>query len=60
MSAVQFTEYGPARVVHVADVDAPHAGPNKIRIAVRASGISPGEIRIRTGEMLGRPRRRTS
>jgi NADPH:quinone reductase-like Zn-dependent oxidoreductase len=51
MRAVQFTEYGPPGVVHIAEVAAPHAGPNEIRIAVRASGISPGEAYIRSGTM---------
>ncbi|MFI1123127.1 NADP-dependent oxidoreductase [Streptomyces hygroscopicus] len=49
MRAVQFTEYGPPGVVHIADVAAPHAGPGRIRIAVRASGVSPGETKIRSG-----------
>ncbi|MFF3444985.1 NADP-dependent oxidoreductase [Streptosporangium sp. NPDC002721] len=51
MRAVQFTEYGPPGVVHLAEVEAPHAGPGRIRVAVRASGVSPGEVRIRSGEM---------
>ncbi|WP_020666108.1 NADP-dependent oxidoreductase [Amycolatopsis nigrescens] len=51
MRAIQFTEYGPPGVVHVAEVEAPHAGPGEIRVAVRASGIAAGEIRIRSGEM---------
>ncbi|MBF8188951.1 NADP-dependent oxidoreductase [Nonomuraea sp. K274] len=49
MRAVQFSEYGPPSVVHVAEVGEPHAGPGKIRIAVRASGISAGETYIRSG-----------
>jgi NADPH:quinone reductase-like Zn-dependent oxidoreductase len=51
MRAIQFTEYGPPSVVHVAEVAAPHAGPGAIRIAVRASGISPGETYIRSGKL---------
>ncbi|MFB4309347.1 NADP-dependent oxidoreductase [Actinomadura sp. GTD37] len=51
MRAVQFTEYGPAGVVHVTEVEAPHAGPGEIRIAVRASGVSAGETLIRSGRM---------
>ncbi|HEX6358746.1 NADP-dependent oxidoreductase [Actinophytocola sp.] len=51
MRAVQFTEYGPPSVVHVAEVEAPHAGPNEIRVTVRASGISPGETYVRSGRM---------
>ncbi|MGN9788113.1 NADP-dependent oxidoreductase [Nonomuraea sp. ZG12] len=51
MRAVQFSEYGPAGVVHVAEVEEPHAGPGTIRIAVRASGLSAGETYIRSGKM---------
>ncbi|MEO3859093.1 NADP-dependent oxidoreductase [Acrocarpospora sp. B8E8] len=51
MRAVQFTEYGPPGVVHVAEVEEPHAGPGKIRIAVRASGFSAGETYIRSGTL---------
>jgi NADPH:quinone reductase-like Zn-dependent oxidoreductase len=49
MRTVQFTEYGPPGVVHIAEVAEPHAGPGEIRVAVRASGVSPGEMRIRSG-----------
>ncbi|MFL6119008.1 NADP-dependent oxidoreductase [Actinophytocola sp.] len=49
MRVVQFTEYGPPSVVHVAEVEEPHAGPGQIRIAVRASGISAGEVHVRSG-----------
>ncbi|WP_155358384.1 NADP-dependent oxidoreductase [Acrocarpospora macrocephala] len=51
MRAVQFTEYGPPGVVHVAEVEEPHAGPGKIRIAVRASGLSAGETYVRSGTL---------
>jgi len=49
--AIEFTEYGSSTVMHVADVPEPHAGPGHIRIAVKASGVAPGEIRLRTGAM---------
>jgi len=51
MRAIQFTEYGPPGVMHVAEVEAPHAGPREIRIAVRASGVSPGETYVRSGRL---------
>ncbi|MDN3354926.1 NADP-dependent oxidoreductase [Actinomadura sp. DC4] len=51
MRAIEFTEYGPPGVLHVAEVEAPHAGPGRIRVAVRASGLSPGETYIRSGRM---------
>ena len=49
MRAVQFSEYGPAGVMRVVEVAEPHAGPGEIRIAVRASGVAPGEVLIRSG-----------
>ena len=51
MRAVQFAEYGPPSVVHVAEVEEPHAGPGEIRIAVRASGLSVGETALRSGRL---------
>lgn len=37
--------------MHVAEVAAPHAGPGEIRVAARASGLSPGETYIRSGTL---------
>ena len=51
MRAVRFSEYGPPTVLRVATVEDPHAGPGEIRIAVRASGISTGEVRLRSGAL---------
>lgn len=51
MRAVQFCEYGPPGVVHVAEIDEPHAGPGTVRVAVRASGLSVGETLIRSGRL---------
>ncbi|MEU8111363.1 NADP-dependent oxidoreductase [Micromonospora sp. NPDC048947] len=51
MRAVVFAQFGPPNVVHVAEVLAPHAGPSEVRIAVRASGVSTGEVLIRAGKL---------
>ncbi|WP_286346228.1 NADP-dependent oxidoreductase [Frondihabitans sucicola] len=51
MRAIEFTGYGPSAVARVTEVTEPHAGKGRIRIAVRASGVSPGEIRLRSGAM---------
>lgn len=51
MRAVVFSRFGPPDVVRVAEVDPPHAGPGEVRIAVRASGLSTGETRIRSGAL---------
>ncbi|GLY04534.1 NADP-dependent oxidoreductase [Actinoplanes sp. NBRC 101535] len=49
MRALQFSEYGSADVLHVAEVPEPHAGPGRIRIAVRASGVTPADWKVRSG-----------
>ena len=51
MKSVQFAEYGDPDVLHVDDVDEPHAGPGQIRLAVRAAGINPIDWKIRSGAM---------
>ncbi|MFD3524602.1 NADP-dependent oxidoreductase [Streptomyces sp. NPDC058653] len=51
MRAIQFAEYGPPSVLRIVDVPQPHAGLGEIRIAVRASSVSPGEVRSRSGAM---------
>ncbi|BCJ55398.1 oxidoreductase [Actinoplanes sp. NBRC 14428] len=35
----------------MAEVEAPHAGPGEVRVAVRASGLSTGEVLIRSGRL---------
>lgn len=49
MRAVRFDEYGGVDVLDVREVDDPVAGPGEALIAVKASGINPGEISIREG-----------
>lgn len=51
MKAVQFAEYGPPEVLHLVDVDEPHAGLGQIRIAVRAAGVNGMDWKIRSGLM---------
>jgi NADPH:quinone reductase-like Zn-dependent oxidoreductase len=50
MKAVQFSQYGGPEVVHVVDVDAPHADPAQVRIAVRAAGVNPSDWKRRDGQ----------
>jgi NADPH:quinone reductase-like Zn-dependent oxidoreductase len=54
MIALQFSEYGPADVLHLAEVAEPHAGPGQIRIAVRASGVTPADRYLRSGMLKDR------
>jgi NADPH:quinone reductase-like Zn-dependent oxidoreductase len=55
MKAVQFSEYGEPEVLHVAEVEAPHAGPGQIRVAVRAAGVNPIDWKVRKGMMADGP-----
>jgi NADPH:quinone reductase-like Zn-dependent oxidoreductase len=49
MKAVQFSEYGGQEVLHVVEVDEPHAGPGQVRIAVRGAGVNPSDWKRRAG-----------
>ncbi|UED84078.1 NADP-dependent oxidoreductase [Streptomyces profundus] len=51
MRTVQYSEYGPPSVLRVIEGPEPHAGPGEIRVAVRASSVSPGEVHRRSGAM---------
>ncbi|GAA1609315.1 NADP-dependent oxidoreductase [Actinoplanes couchii] len=49
MRALQFFEYGSADVLRVAEIPEPHPGPGEIRIAVRSSGVTPADWKLRSG-----------
>lgn len=49
MKALRFAEFGPPDVMSVVETPAPNAGPGRIRIAVRAAGVSPADWKIRGG-----------
>ncbi|MFD5031748.1 NADP-dependent oxidoreductase [Streptomyces sp. NPDC058405] len=51
MQGIVFEEFGAADVLHVKDVDEPHAGPGEVRVAVRAAGVNPVDYKIRHGWM---------
>ncbi|SFY51000.1 NADP-dependent oxidoreductase [Streptomyces sp. F-1] len=53
MKKVSFAEFGGPGVLHLVDAEKPHAGPGRIRIAVRAAGVNPVDWRIREGQKLG-------
>ena len=47
MKAVRFDRYGGPEVLDVRDVERPAPAPGEVLVAVRAAGITPGEIAIR-------------
>ncbi|WP_438492113.1 NADP-dependent oxidoreductase [Streptomyces asiaticus] len=53
MKRVSFAEFGGPDVLQLIDAEEPHAGPGRIRIAVRAAGVNPVDWRIREGQVLG-------
>ncbi|GAA2332345.1 oxidoreductase [Streptomyces caniferus] len=50
---MSFAEFGGPDVLHLIDAEEPHAGPGRIRIAVRAAGVNPVDWRVREGQVLG-------
>jgi len=53
MKRVSFAEFGGPDVLQLLDAPEPHAGPGRIRIAVRAAGVNPVDWRVREGQVLG-------
>ncbi|TXS04826.1 NADP-dependent oxidoreductase [Streptomyces sp. col6] len=53
MRKVSFAEFGGPEVLRLIDAEEPHAGPGRIRIAVRAAGVNPVDWRVREGQVLG-------
>ncbi|KUL33922.1 NADPH:quinone reductase [Streptomyces sp. NRRL F-4489] len=53
MKKVSFAEFGGPDVLQLIDAEEPHAGPGRIRIAVRAAGVNPVDWRLREGQVLG-------
>ena len=51
MRAVQFKEYGTSDVLEVVQIEAPHAGPGEVRVAVRAAGVNAMDWKIRSGQL---------
>ncbi|MFF0226609.1 NADP-dependent oxidoreductase [Streptomyces sp. NPDC004629] len=50
MKKVSFAEFGGPDVLHLVDAEEPHAGPGRIRVAVRAAGVNPFDWRVREGQ----------
>ena len=51
MRADVFAEFGAGGVMRVVEVAEPRARAGEVRIAVRASGLSAGEVLLRSGKL---------
>ncbi|HXO14576.1 MAG TPA: alcohol dehydrogenase catalytic domain-containing protein, partial [Mycobacterium sp.] len=49
--AVRFDRYGGREELYVADIERPSPGAGEVLVEVRAAGINPGEIGIRSGAL---------
>ena len=51
MKAAWYDQQGsPSEVLRIGELPAPEAGPGEVRIAVRASGVNPGDVKKRTDQ----------
>lgn len=50
MKAIEFHEYGGPDVLHLVEVEAPHAGAGEVRIRVVAAGVNPSDWKCREGQ----------
>ncbi|MFD3683722.1 NADP-dependent oxidoreductase [Nocardiopsis sp. NPDC058631] len=51
MRAVSFSEYGDPSVLTVVEAEVPEPGPGQVRVAVRAAGVNPIDVKLRSGQM---------
>lgn len=51
MIALRYSEYGPPEVLALAAVEEPQAGPGRLRIRVRAAGVTPADWYLRSGSL---------
>jgi len=52
-TAVVFSAYGDADVLHLVDVPEPTAGPGQVRVRVAAAGVQPFDTMVRSGQVQG-------
>ncbi len=55
MRAVRYDRYGPAEVLHVADIPEPVPGAGEVKVRVRAASLNPIDWKNRAGEMRWLP-----
>lgn len=53
MRAVQFASYGAPEVLSVVELPEPHAGPDQVRVVVRAAGVNPVDWKMSWAEAGG-------
>lgn len=54
MKAIQYTEFGPASVLRLVDLDIPKPAEGELLIKVTAAGVNPVDTKIRKGLLTSR------
>ena len=49
VKAIGVTRFGGPEALEVVEIPAPHAGPGEVRIRVRAAGVNPADVVLRSG-----------
>ena len=55
MRAVRYDHYGPADVLHVADIPEPQPGAGEVKLRVRAASLNPLDGKARAGHLRWLP-----
>ncbi|MDQ0137187.1 NADPH:quinone reductase-like Zn-dependent oxidoreductase [Neorhizobium galegae] len=53
MKAIQYSEHGPADVMHYVDLPEPVAGPGQILVKLEAASVTPFDWKLRAGYLQG-------
>jgi NADPH:quinone reductase-like Zn-dependent oxidoreductase len=51
MKAIQYSRYGAPDVLELVTLDDPIAGPNEVRVRMKAAGVSPIDAKLRSGAL---------
>jgi NADPH:quinone reductase-like Zn-dependent oxidoreductase len=51
MKAIQYSRYGSPDVLELVTLDDPVAGPNEVRVRLKAAGVSPIDAKLRSGAL---------
>jgi NADPH:quinone reductase-like Zn-dependent oxidoreductase len=49
MQAIQYLSYGPANVLHLAELADPEPGSGEVRVRIEAAGVAPIDAKLRAG-----------
>jgi NADPH:quinone reductase-like Zn-dependent oxidoreductase len=51
MKAIRYSQYGTPDVLELVTLDDPIAGPNEVRVRMKAAGVSPIDAKLRSGAL---------